>query len=77
MAAMEENAEENPDKLFEVKRTIEEGENVVVHSHVRQHPDDIGVIVIHIFRFQNGKIKELWDVGQPIPENSPNENGMF
>ncbi|TMU87294.1 nuclear transport factor 2 family protein [Bacillus sp. BHET2] len=77
MTAMEENAEENPDKIFEVKRTIEEGENVAVHSHVRQHPDDIGAIVIHIFRFQDRKIIELWDVGQPIPEDSPNENGMF
>ena len=50
--AMEENAERTLTRLFEVKRTMEEGENVVVHSHVRQNPDDIGVIVVHIFRFQ-------------------------
>jgi predicted SnoaL-like aldol condensation-catalyzing enzyme len=25
----------------------------------------------------HGKIIELWDVGQAIPAESPNENGMF
>ncbi|WP_456273682.1 nuclear transport factor 2 family protein [Bacillus sp. AK031] len=77
MAAMEENAEENPGKIFEVKRAIEEGETVAVHSHVKQHPEDIGAVVVHIFRFADDRIVELWDVGQPIPEDSPNENGIF
>jgi predicted SnoaL-like aldol condensation-catalyzing enzyme len=36
LAAMEENAAENPDKTFEVKRVIEEGDTVAVHSHVKQ-----------------------------------------
>ncbi|MHA7136800.1 nuclear transport factor 2 family protein [Rossellomorea arthrocnemi] len=77
MSAMEENAAGNPDKILEVKRAIEEGESVAVHSHVRQNPDDLGVAVVHIFRFQNDRIVELWDVGQAIPEDSPNENGVF
>ena len=29
------------------------------------------------FRFQGDRIVELWDLGQPVPEKSPNENGMF
>jgi predicted SnoaL-like aldol condensation-catalyzing enzyme len=77
MVAMEENAEKNPNKVFEVKRAIEEGESVAVHSYVRQHPEDLGAVVIHIFRFQDDRIVELWDVGQAIPEDSPNENGVF
>ncbi|MCA1055830.1 nuclear transport factor 2 family protein [Rossellomorea aquimaris] len=77
MRAMEENAAVNPDKVFEVKMAIEEGETVAVHSHVKQHRDDVGAVVVHIFRFRNGRIVELWDVGQPIPEESPNENGVF
>jgi predicted SnoaL-like aldol condensation-catalyzing enzyme len=77
MAAMEENAAENPGKIFEVKRAIEEGETVVVHSHVKQHSEDIGAVVVHIFRFENDRIIELWDVGQLIPEETPNENGVF
>ncbi len=77
MLAMEENAAKNPQKLLEVKRAIEEGDIVVVHSHVKQKHEDLGGAVVHIFRFHNDLIVELWDVGQPIPENSPNENGMF
>ena len=77
MLAMEENAAENPNKILEVKRVIEEGDLVAVHSHVKQKQDDLGGAVVHIFRFHNNFIVELWDVGQPIPENSPNENGVF
>jgi predicted SnoaL-like aldol condensation-catalyzing enzyme len=77
LAAMEENAAENPDKTFEVKRAIEEGDTVAVHSHVKQNAEDLGAVVIHIFRFEDSRIAELWDVGQPVPENSQNENGIF
>jgi len=77
MVAMEENAVKNPNKVLEVKHAIQEGDTVAVHSHVKQNPDDLGGAVIHIFRFQDEQIVELWDVGQPIPEESPNENGMF
>jgi predicted SnoaL-like aldol condensation-catalyzing enzyme len=77
MTAMEENAEQNPNKIFEVKRTIEEGDTVAVHSHVKQNPEDIGGVVVHIFRFEEEKIVEMWDIGQAIPQDSPNENGVF
>ncbi|KMY54096.1 polyketide cyclase [Bacillus sp. FJAT-27231] len=77
MLAMEENAAKNPHKIFEIKRIIEEGDTVAVHSHVKQKQGDLGGVVVHIFRFHNDLIVELWDVGQPVPENSPNENGVF
>ncbi|BAH42550.1 hypothetical protein BBR47_15730 [Brevibacillus brevis NBRC 100599] len=77
MLAMEENAAKNPHKILEVKRAIEEGNIVAVHSHVKQNQEDLGGAVVHIFRFHNDQIVELWDVGQPIPADSPNENGMF
>jgi len=77
MLAMEENEDMSPNKTFEIKRVIEENDLVVVHSHLKQKPEDLGMAVIHICRFQDDKIVELWDLGQPIPENSPNENGMF
>jgi predicted SnoaL-like aldol condensation-catalyzing enzyme len=76
-AGMKENAIQNPAKVFEVKRVIAEGDFVVTHSHVQQKPGDLGAAVVHIFRFENGKIVELWDLGQPIPENSPDQYGMF
>ncbi|MED1948379.1 MULTISPECIES: nuclear transport factor 2 family protein [Brevibacillus] len=77
MIAMEENAAKNPHKILEMQRAIEEGDIVAVHSHVRQNQEDLGGAVVHIFRFHNDQIVELWDVGQPIPDDSPNENGMF
>jgi predicted SnoaL-like aldol condensation-catalyzing enzyme len=77
MIAMEENAAQSPNKTLEVKQSIEDGESVWVYSHVKQHPDDLGAAVVHIFRFHNDLIAEMWDVGMALPENSPNENGMF
>lgn len=35
------------------------------------------IAVVHMFRFENGKILEMWDVGQVMEKDSPNENGMF
>jgi predicted SnoaL-like aldol condensation-catalyzing enzyme len=77
MAAMEENARENPRKTLDVKLAIADGDLVAVHSHVRQNPDDPGAAVVHLFRFEAGRIVELWDLGQPVPEESPNQYGMF
>ena len=76
-AGMEENARQNPDKVLEVKRAIAEGDFVAVHSHVRQKPGEPGAAVVHIFRFENGRMVELWDLGQPVQENSKNQYGMF
>ena len=75
--AMKGNDGTSPNKSLEVKQTIEEGDRVMVYSHIKQNPEDIGAAVVHIFRFQEGKIVEMWDIGQPVPEDSPNENGMF
>src|SRR6266487_2197954 len=77
MIGMEENAAKYPNKVLEIQRAIEEGDLLAVHSRVRMKPDDPGVALVHIFKFQGDRIVELWDLGQPVPENSPNENGMF
>jgi predicted SnoaL-like aldol condensation-catalyzing enzyme len=76
-AGMADNAAKNPDKVFEVKNAIAEGERVAVHSHLRMKPGDRGMAVVHIFRFEHGRIAELWDLGQPIPDENLNANGMF
>ena len=75
--AMEENAAKQPDKVLEILHVLEAGDLVAVHSHIRQSPDDRGAAVVHIFRFEGDRVVELWDIGQPVPENSANENGMF
>ena len=77
MKAMEENAGKNPDKVLDVKHALEDGDYVAVHSHIRQNAQDRGGAVVHIFRFERDRIAEMWDLGQAIPQESPNEHGMF
>ena len=75
--AMKDNAAVNPDKVLKLKMAVAEGDRVMLLSHVRLKPGDVGIALVHGFRFEGGLIAELWDLGQPIPEDSPNENGMF
>ena len=77
MSAMEENAAQNPHKVLEVQRVLEDGDLVAVHSKVTLKPGDRPVALVHIFKFQEDVVTELWDIGQPEPENSPNQYGMF
>src|SRR5689334_1576703 len=75
--AIEKTAHASPTRTSEVKRVMVDGDYIVVHSHVRPKPDDPGAAVVHIFRFAQNRIAELWDVGQPIPAVNPNADGMF
>jgi predicted SnoaL-like aldol condensation-catalyzing enzyme len=77
MAGMEENAKQNPNKSLEIKHSLEDREFVVLHARVRHRPEELGVALVHIFRFKSGRIAEMWDIGQQVPATSPNEYGMF
>jgi predicted SnoaL-like aldol condensation-catalyzing enzyme len=65
-----------PNKKLTVKLAVSEPPYVTLLSHV-QITEDKEVAVVHMYRFEGGKIAEMWDISQEIPENSPNENGMF
>ena len=70
------------DVKYYVKRTLADGDLVVVHSYQTQssmaHPEVVhGFAEIDIFRFALGKIVEHWSVHEPVPETSANANGMF
>ncbi len=66
-----------PSLHFDFKRQVAEGDLVVMHSHLVRIPGDSGVAVMDIFRLENGKIVEHWDVLQEVPESSVNNNTMF
>ena len=74
---MAENLRKFPNKQLTIKRSVEEGDYVVVMSHVKHTPQERGAALMHMFRFEGDRIAELWDVGQEIPADSPNENGPF
>jgi len=77
LVAMEEAHTQFPNKIFKTYRTFEDRDLVAVHSSVQLKPDRAPIAVVHMFRFENGLIVEEWEVGQEVPEKSPNENGMF
>ena len=77
IAGMEDNAARNPDKVLTIRHVLEDGDLVAVHSHVRLKPSDRGMALMHLFRFEGDRVVELWDIGQPVPEDSPNQYGMF
>jgi len=66
-----------PDLGVEIKRVIAEDDLVVTHDLVKGSPDQRGMAGIDIFRLEDGKIVEHWDVRQPVPENAANGNTMF
>ena len=77
MKGMEEGAVQFPKKVFEPLRAIEEGDLVTVHGRVRLTPEGQDISLIHIFRFEGDLIVEEWEAAQPVPESSPNKNGVF
>ena len=66
-----------PEARSEIKRVLADGNYVILHVHSIRPPNMRGRAIIEIFRLENGKIDEHWDVIQEIPEESANPNGMF
>jgi predicted SnoaL-like aldol condensation-catalyzing enzyme len=77
MQGMIDNAAKLPAKQLEVLRAVQEADLVVVHSRMRPAPEARSVALVHIFRFEQERIAELWDVAQPEPETTQNALGMF
>jgi predicted SnoaL-like aldol condensation-catalyzing enzyme len=55
-----------------------DGNYVILHSRWHGLSDNPrGEAVVDIFRLENGKMVEHWEVIQPIPEMAANNNTMF
>ena len=69
--------EKFPQSRSEIKRVFVDGDYVILHVHAVREPGARGSAIVDIFKLENGKIVEHWDVIQPIPEKAANANGMF
>ena len=74
---MMENHGQFPNKQLTVKHVLVDGDLVAVHSHIVPRQGEKGMAVVHLFRSEGNKIVEMWDCGQPVPEDSPNKDGAF
>lgn len=75
--AMQDDAKSAPNKRLDIKHVLADGDFVAVHFHVVRKPGDPGLAVVHLYRFEGDRIAELWDIGQEVPADTLNEDGMF
>ncbi len=73
--AMKQDHQNNPNRAIRPQQVLADKDKIVVHSLVEKV--DMQIAVVHIFRFSEDKIVELWDLGQVIEKNSPNQHGLF
>ena len=60
-----------------IKHVSSRGDLVFIHNILKRSPEVRGHAAVDIFRFENGRIVEHWDVIQKMPESSVNEHPMF
>ena len=68
---------DHPEASLDIKHVVGEGDLVVVHSLFRTGPQDRGQAIMDLFRVEDGKMVEHWDVIQPVPAQTANGNTMF
>lgn len=67
----------NPNARSVIHRTLAEGDLVALHVNSKASENDRGRAIVDIFRVENGKIVEHFDVVQEVPEKTANGNTMF
>ena len=62
-----------------ILRVIADEELVAVHATIHRSVDDRGIVLVDIFRLEDGKIVEHWDVYKDIPDPAgiPHDNGVL
>jgi predicted SnoaL-like aldol condensation-catalyzing enzyme len=62
-----------------IKRAFADGDYVILHVHSIREPGTRGVAIVDIYRMEDGKVVEHWDVIQEVPDEAKvkNKNGMF
>lgn len=66
-----------PQNFGDIKRAFSRDDLVALHVHSKRTPDSLGNAVVDMFRIEDGKVVEHWDVVQAVPETALNDNTMF
>lgn len=66
----------NPKARADIKKVIGDGDLIALHVHFKKNENDRGSAIVDIFRVEDGKVVEHWDVIQEIPESTANANAM-
>jgi predicted SnoaL-like aldol condensation-catalyzing enzyme len=67
----------SPNSSQRLLRAFVDGDHVIIHYHVKRSPEDLGFVVMDIFRLTEGMVVEHWDCVQDVPLHSPNPISMF
>jgi predicted SnoaL-like aldol condensation-catalyzing enzyme len=68
---------ECPNHKARVVRSFADGDYVILHVHIMNAVEAPNLAVMDIFRVENGKLMEHWDVASPVPATAKNANGVF
>jgi len=68
-----------PNYKSRIVAVFTDGDYVILHVHNVREPNSRGFAIVDIFRLEEGKIVEHWDVRQEVPDPAAaaNKNGMF
>jgi predicted SnoaL-like aldol condensation-catalyzing enzyme len=66
-----------PKQKVDFKRVIAEGDLVMTEVVQPKTGDMAETVIVDIFRVEDGKIAEHWDVMQPVPANRANKRPMY
>lgn len=65
-----------PDFIYEQGRVVSQGDLVMIHTrYTGWGPKPM--VAVDIFRFEDGRIAEHWDVMQAVPANGVNKRPMY
>lgn len=73
--AMKDNHTQFPNKTFDVIQTVSENDLVAILTKVGIESKQYSIS--HFFKFNDGKIIEMWDNAQEIPDSILNKDGAF
>jgi len=80
IAASKDFSAQSSEMEFKVRQLLADGDFVAAYINVlnnKSEPGEGGLRQMHLFRFEEDKIVEYWDITQQIMPNMPNAAGAF